>query len=446
MESVAERNARRGAALEKELGLAATVHASADFPRFPRTNWPSDVRKRDLAFLKGGAVDAMVHTYDDLPVPTSMYHPQHAKQFEELERTERRVLRAWIASTGHVLGNPITHFDRRVVYDPTGTRIKGFDYLNVQSSGGHDYPTLLDEAGSHGPYSTYSTFAFMLQSNLFRHVSPNIELHVLTKGVQTYYDKGLGPSFKPPGSAIMATPTPLVHYVHTTTNMEAYMDALVQSEAFLHAAQSTSAAPLRRIVVPVQLTGHFVLLVWDHTAQKDRIFVMTSAPQQLLPHDASYADNLSRGFMTALQAHGFITTSGPHVQVNALPPSAPKMRAMSRRDEYLDTDCFYLSMLYAFYLATVADTFADDGEAFVRPETWNMIRAAYNKWEVDTLEFLSHAIHEQALPVLLGPEWAQPFLDIRNASLYVPGIGYFQYEWDRGWHVVQPDTHTASSQ
>lgn len=431
-----------------ELGLDATVHVSADFPRFPRTNWPSDVRKRDLEFLKRGAVDSMVHTYDDLPAPTSMYHPQHAKRFEELERTERRVLRAWIESTGHVLGNPISHFDRRVVYDPTGTRIKGFDYLNVLSNGGHDYPTLWNEEGSHGTYSTYSTFAFMLQSNLFRHVSPNIELHVLTKGVQTYYyDKGgIGPSYRPPGSVEMPTPEPLLHYVHTTTNLEPFMEALVQSEAFRHAAQSSSAAPLRRIVVPVQLTGHFVLLVWDHTAQKDRIFVMTSAPQQLLSHDASHADNLSRGFMVALQAHGFITTSGPHVQVNTLPPSAPNMRAMSRRDEFLDTDCFYLSMLYSFYLATVEDAFADDGSAFVRPETWNMIRAAYDKWEADTLDLLSLTIHKEALPMLLGPEWAQPFLDIRNASLYVPGIGYFQYEWARGWHVVQPDTHTASSQ
>jgi hypothetical protein len=447
MESVAERDARRESALEAELGLAATVRASAEFPKFPRTNWPEYVRKSDGAYLRRGAIDHMVNTYANdprLPIPASMYHPEHAKHFEELERAERMVMRRWIANSGHVLGNPISHLDRRVVYDRTGTHIKGFDYLNVLSSGGHDYPTLFDEAGSHGPYSTYSTFAFMLQSNLFRHVSPNIELHVLTKGVQTYYDKGLGPSFKPPGSVIMATATPLVHYVHTTTNMKAYMDALVQSEAFSHAAQSTSVAPLRRIVVPVQLTGHFLLLVWDHMAQanKDRVFVMASAPQQLLPHDDRHADHLSHGFMVALQAHGFITTPGPHLQVNTLPPSAPKMRAMSRRDEYLDTDCFYLSMLYAFYLATVADTFADDGDAFVRPETWNMICAAYNKWEADTLRFLSHAIHEQALPVLLGPEWGQPFLNISNASLFVPGMGYFQYEWQLGWHMVQPDRNT----
>ena len=68
-----------------------------------------------------------------------------------------------------------------------------------------------------------------------------------------------------------------------------------------------------------------------------------------------------------------------------------------------------------------------------------MLRTEYEKFERSILALLQKTMGQEAegVPVLLGPEWANTFIDIRNARLLIPGIGFFQYSWESDWRLIE---------
>jgi len=249
--------------------------------------------------------------------------------------------------------------------------------------------------------------------------------------------------YKHPGRPL-SRGTPLRYYVHSEVNVDDYMQALMKSPAFLQAALAQwIGKPLQRVVIPVLLTGHSVLIGWDQSFDAvghrihNRLFYMANVPSDLLRNDSNHNRNLVDALYTNLVQHGLIREHESFDKIY-MPFAAPKLWKISLLPQFLDTDCFYHSMINMFYLATTEDISADNGERFARPEVWDMLRTGYESFERSILELLERALAQDGLPVLLGPEWAEGFLDIRHARLLIPEVGFFQYSWEQGWKVTEP--------
>ena len=74
-----------------------------------------------------------------------------------------------------------------------------------------------------------------------------------------------------------------------------------------------------------------------------------------------------------------------------------------------------------------------------------MLRTGYEKFENSILELLEREMSRESVPVLLGPEWAEGFLNIRHARLLIPDVGFFQYSWEEGWKLIEAAPELAMS-
>ena len=430
------------------------VARSVDFGRLSRGHGPQSAgaQRRDKEFWGSRSFSETLHSsLDPREAPLTMFHPDHHTRFANLEPSERIIARAWTTRMGYRPLRKDMYFPRRVIEDAQET-VVGFEYLNIHldDEWEPDHPTLFDASGSHGTYSTYSTFAFVLQNEIWRYASPHIDLHVLTQGVRSFYDKGLGPRYKPPGSHLHKR-EPLAFYVHTKVNLDDYIQALMKSPAILNAArQLWNGKPLRRVVIPVQLTGHFVLIGWDQSFDgngrriHNRLFYMSSLPADRFALDPRHNRNLVDALYMGLLQHGFVGEQETSDKIY-LPFAAPRLRETSLLPEFDDTDCFYMSMVYTFYLAMTEDISADNGEHFALPEVWQMLRTGYERFENSILELLEREMRREIVPVLLGPEWAEGFLNIRHARLLIPDVGFFQYSWEEGWKLIEAAPELAMS-
>jgi hypothetical protein len=176
----------------------------------------------------------------------------------------------------------------------------------------------------------------------------------------------------------------------------------------------------------------------------NRIFFFSALPANRFALDPNHNRNLVDALHSHLVQHGLIGAKERFDKVY-LPYAAPRLRQVYLEPAFDDTDCFYLSMVYIFYLAITEDISADSGEHFAHPAVFHMLRTGYVRFENSMLELLERENRRGVVPVLLGPEWAERFLDIRNARLLIPDVGFLQYSWDEGWKVIEPAHGLAGS-
>ena len=256
---------------------------------------------------------------------------------------------------------------------------------------------------------------------------------MLTKGLREFNQRP--PLFADPP---ISRPQRLVTYVHSETNLSYYIAALLASNAFLEAAQTPyrNGRLLRHIVVPVLLTGHFQVFGWDRTWDQDsgqpvhdRLFVMTSMPHDVFPIDPHASDDILAEFRRQLGG-----ACMPNTELTPYPGAGRVLRAIAKREEFFDLDCFYLSMLYTFFLAMVEDINSPDTAAWLtQSKVWCAFREGYMRYE-ERLLFMLEYYSTDHWPVLLGPSWGDAFLNIRDARVVTQYDGYaYRYTWDEGW-------------
>jgi hypothetical protein len=365
-----------------------------------------------------------------LPAPDNLFSEDQKKRLEILRAKMRRAALSWCRSAPLRGATWDENVFPRLAYRENG-RLLGFDFLRVHVPGAmqdwsDDLPMALDSDGMYSTLSSFATFAFLLQNDLWNCVSPRIDLHVLTKGVREFNTDGNRPNFMK---------TELVTYVHTAHNLDAYISALIESDAFRAAARSPlrPGASMRRIVVPILLTGHYQVFGWDRVPLPDgnvhdRLFVMTSMPQTALLTDPKAADNIMRELCHQLVAGGFVSKTP---EITPYPGAGHAMRAITFSEPFRDAGCFYVSMLYTFFLAMAEDINAPN-EAFLQPSVWNAFRAGCEVYQRRTVGLLeAHADIEA--PVLLGPSWDAKFINIRDARLASTDGTQYAYSSGNGW-------------
>ena len=169
----------------------------------------------------------------------SMFVPDHRPRFQRVTDELPRAVLGWTRSAPpgvRTASWDAEVFPRQALREDG--RLLGFDFLRLRGPGyenSSDYPASYDAEGSHGPVSTFPSYAFLLQTELAAHTSPRIDLHVLTQGVRQFNPH-------PPMSKNHLDPSdkgePLTTYVHTETNLREYIAALLASHAFREAAQT----------------------------------------------------------------------------------------------------------------------------------------------------------------------------------------------------------------
>ena len=382
-----------------------------------------EARAHDRAFLPGAIRRflAACQTPHMIRPEPNLFVPDHRPRFMRVVGEMRQAVLGWTRSAPP--GVRTATWDAEVLPRQAlreNGKLLGFDLLRVRVpwelvDGADDYPTPCDADGSHGPHASFVTYAFMLQTELHAHRSPHIDLHVLTQGARQFADRL--PIFRDPIEP-GARGEPLATYVHTETNLREYIAALVASPAFCEAANTPyHGKRLRRIVVPVLLTGHFELFGWDRVwgpdgaPVHDRLFVMTSMIPEAFPIDLHVSSNLLGELQRQLRL--------PHAELTPYPGAGTILRARTKSPGFLDMDCVYYSMLYTFFLGMLEDI-NDPATAplLARPEVWHGLRAAYMVYEERLLRLLeAHAACGE--PVLLGASWDATFLNVRDARLVV---------------------------
>ena len=399
----------------------------------------------DAAFVPG-AVQQFIAAYRRLPPPpASLYKPENEQRFKKLTAAARRAIMQWCRAAPYRSMTWPSVFHPRVALQEQGQLI-GFDMLyhseKPDPGEGPDYPMVLDAFGTYSTVGAYPTFIFMLQNELQRHTSPRINLHVLSKGVRAFNKQEKPPVLRNPDTGLMEK---LFVYVHTELNLDAYIGALIASEAFLMAAHEgyVVGKPRRRIVVPVLLTGHFQVFGWDRTFDTttgaplhDLLFCMTSMPPYVFPIDPHASDNILLELKKQLLDAQLLLPNNH--QLMPYPGGGIVLRAMTDKGEFEDSGCFFLGVLYTFYLAMVEDLQADVEPAFAQDAVWNTFRSGYALYEQRLLHFLEAHLENSEEPVLLSSAFADTFLNIRSAQLLTPNTGYtYQYTWEHGWIPTQ---------
>ena len=276
----------------------------------------------------------------------SMFVPDHRPRVRRVTDAMRRAVLGWTRSAPpgvRTASWDVETFSRQALREDG--LLLGFDFLLFRGQGyekSDDYPAPYDVDGSHGPLSTFPSYAFLLQTELAAHTSPRIDLHVLTQGTRQF--SAHPPIFKNPLDP-SDKGEPLTTYVHTETNLSDYIAALLASQAFREAAQTPYRAGKRlwRIVVPLLLTGHFQVFGWDHVwggdgaPVHDRLFVVTTMPPEIFPIDPRASDNLLAELRRQLG-----DACLPHTELTPYPGAGTVLRALSRSPAFMDMDCFYL--------------------------------------------------------------------------------------------------------
>jgi hypothetical protein len=372
----------------------------------------------------------IAHNQSFLPAPDNLYAADHKPRLEEAKRLLGRAVTDWSRSAdGRGAAWDPNVFPRRTLRD-NGSLI-GVDFLQNLVPGERkdwdgDLPMPLDPDGTYSTLSSFATFAFMLQNDLWNFVSPRIDLHVLTKGLDEFNTDGRRPRFM--GSE-------LVTYVHTEHNLDAYIRALIASDAFRTAVNSPmrAGATMRRIVVPILLTGHYQVFGWDRVflspgVVHDRLFVMTSMLPEVFPIDPHASENIMREFSKQLVDGGFIQKLP---EITPYPGAGYALRDVSLRSEFNDTGCFQLSMLYTFFLA-MSEDINTPNPSFLNTSVWNAFRASFEVYQRRLIGLLeAHAAHN--IPLLFGPSWNAQFLNIRDARLSDTDGHQYVYSSENGW-------------
>ena len=365
-----------------------------------------------------------------LPAPENLYSDDQKPRLERVMRIMRSAILSWCRSAALRSATWDANVFPRLALRENG-RLLGFDFLRNLVPGemaewSTDLPMAMDPDGTYSTLSSFATFAFMLQNDLWNCVSPRIDLHVLAKGVREFNHNNKRPRFM--GGE-------LVTYVHTEHNIDAYISALIASDAFHNAINSTPrpGALMRRIVVPILLTGHYQVFGWDRVFLPnenvhDRLFVMSSMPQDALSTDPRAAENIMHELCRQLIDGGFIHKAP---EITPYPGAGHAMRAITRAPEFRDAGCFYVSMLYTFFLA-MAEDINTPSEAFLQRSVWNAFRASCEAYQRRTLGLLeAHA--NIGAPVLLGPSWDAKFINIRSARLASTDGARYAYSSADDW-------------
>ena len=385
-----------------------------------------------------------------LPAPQSIYFETHRPWFSRLAEAAKKDELAWYNEVPtHRSKLWETPFYPKLALRENGELI-GFDLLRNRTydqmdTWEFDFPMPNDADGSHGSLSGFPTFAFMLQNEIPRNTSPNIDLHVITKGLREFNAGDIRPKFVNPADPRQLNEE-LIYYVHTELNIRDYIASLINSDAFRVAANMPyQGKPIRRIVVNIILTGHFEVFGWDRTFHVDGttagdcLFVMSSAKPELLEHDARVPMNILDELQKQLVQVRLCQPE--NIRHIIRPNTADALRQMSLLPEFNDTDCFYLSLLYTLFLAMVEDfDSVENVQVLTQKKVWHTLRAAYVAYELRLLQLLeTYSQYNVAqtrhtpLLLLLGPEWGAQFLNIRDATLRDTHGDALCYHWTEGW-------------
>ncbi len=194
---------------------------------------------------------------------------------------------------------------------------------------------------------------------------------------------------------------------------------------------------MRRIVVPILLTGHYQVFGWDRVFLStgevhDRLFVMISMPPEVFSIDPHASENIMREFSKQLVNEGFVHKVP---EITPYPGAGFALRAVSCSPEFSDTGCFHLSMLYTFFLAMLEDINTPN-QALLNTSVWNAFRASFELYQTRLIGLLeAHAAHN--IPLLFGPSWNTQFLNIRDARLSDTEGNQYVYSSENGWMPVQ---------
>jgi hypothetical protein len=421
--------------------------------------WPRLAYMQDPYVLRSRAIDARTASsldrrhgaqvlshmlgpdadWRDTRTTESMYHPVHLPMFDAFARTNRVLLNSMVADGSLARYALPDHFRPFRAYTSPSVSdvVLGFDMLNLDATEyRHDYPIPWDENGSHGMFAFYVTYAFMLQHEAFKHVSPHIDLHILTNGVRfaRAYDPESKLRFRDPHSRKLASTDGI--YVHSE-NIDAYLNTLFTSSAFLRLIHHRDPTKrLRRIVLPFQSPGHMFLIGWDRyyyyeeatgrTLERDRVFCMSNSPASVHPFDPGYDTNLVTQFADRLLTLGIAHTMPEKVPRVA---AADSLRALTFHESLPDFDCCYAAIANTLYLAAVENISDDVQPQFASLEFLHHVRNAYMAY-LDRLVNLIQAQHEQRRPILLSAEWGAPFVNIRTVRLLPDNVGY---DWNQGF-------------
>ena len=379
------------------------------------------------------ALQRFIAQYQSLPPASdNLYSDDQKTQLERLMQVMRRAVLKWCRTAALRSATWDDNVFPRLALRENG-RLVGFDFLRNfvpgEAEWSSDLPMAQDTYGTYSTLSAFATFAFMLQNDLWNCVSPRIDLHVITKGVREFNHNAKRPRFM--GGQ-------LVTYVQTDLNIDAYISGLIASDAFRDATNSPRrpGAVMRRIVVPIILTGHYQVFGWDRVfltngKVHDRLFVMSSMPQDALHTDPRAAENNMHEFCRQLIEGGLIHGAP---EITPYPGAGHALREITRSPEFVDLGCFHLSMLYTFFLA-MAEDINTPSEEFLRLRVWHAFRDSCDAYQRRTLCFLeAHAIIEQ--PVLLAPSWDAKFINIRSARLASIDGTKYAYNSADGWTEV----------
>ena len=368
-----------------------------------------------------------------LPAPDNLYSDDQKQRLKTLMPIMRSAVLSWCRGAALRSATWDANVFPRLALRENG-RLVGFDFLRFFVPGemdewSSDLPMALDPDGTYSTLSSFATFAFMLQNDLWNCVSPRIDLHVLTKGVREFNHDNRRPMFM--GQQ-------LVTYVHTEHNINAYISGLLESDDFLGAIRSPlrPGASMRRIVVPILLTGHYQVFGWDQVFLEkgkvhDRLFVMTSMPPEAFQIDPNASANIMRELSKQLVERRFVREVP---EITPYPGAGHALREITRSLRFRDTGCFHVSMLYTFFLA-MAEDINTPSKAFLQHSVWNAFRTSCDAYQHRTLALLeAHA--EISAPVLLGPSWDAKFINIRSARLASTDGAQYAFSSADGWTVV----------
>lgn len=391
------------------------------------------------------AIQRFIAAYAHLgPAPANLFSQTNTEHMVRMADAQESAIQHWVRDAPKGARTAIwetTVFPRQALREYG--RTLGFNLLRCSLPTYHqDLPTLLDNEGLYGTISAFPTFAFLLQNELQRHTSPSIDMHVLCKGVHEFNHGMVMPLFRHGGYQKR-----LITYVHTEHNLSSYIAALLESKAFrdaVNAPRTNDQVPLlRRIVIPIMIPGHFFLFGWDRhfllgngePRVRDRLFTVSTVADRFLHINQGASADILRELRRQLEAKGFLF-EGPKLTMHLI----RTLTQMSMRSEFRDTACVFHGILFTLFLAMVEDI--DDNPALANPEAWHTFRAGYAAYESRLLQLLqSHSGN----PVLLGPEWDETFLNVRDARLITVGHGPpLVYSWDRGWAPHICDEYNGS--
>lgn len=403
--------------------LRSKAPNSKDASRFSRQH-SSNVLEREI-----GTPD-----WQEIQNREPMYHPVHLPMFDAFARTNASLLNSMVR--GRQLARyPITDLFRpfRAYTTASSSAVLGFDMLNLDAKDHRDdYPIPFDEYGSHGQFSFYITYAFMLQREAFKYVSDRIDLHVLTNGTRfaRAYDPESKLRFTDAASKKRERSNGI--YVHAD-NINPYLNTLFTTKAFRMLVHHRHPQKrMRRILLPFQSPGHVFIVGWDRyydadgRPAHDRVFCMSNSPPSAHPHDPYYATNFVRSFAAKL-VDNQIATQMPEMVPRVA--AASSMRSLTFHESLPDFDCCYSAIANTLYLAAVENISDDVQPDFASLKFYHHVRNAYINY-LDRLVNFIEAQQRQDQPVLLSAEWGDPFVNIRSVGLLPGGVGY---DWERGF-------------